>query len=484
MAMAEDTGIPSELYEVSRYRDKIVNGPIMSTFFWLGLPPLINHLVLVAYNVANTYWLSCYNELCISVPRQIFPVIMLFQAFVMALNSACLSIISQYIGARAYRAASAEASKFFTLACVIGAIMSIIFLSFREQIFLWLIYTPPEIFSDVMAFSAITALDVLLMSIAFTFVTILQGLGDTRWPAMINVVSVIVNIALDPVFILGLGPFPRLGVIGAAITDVIGKIISISGQTYIIRRRYPILRIGFTRDFDLRWAKTVLRIGLPVLSFGLLNGFAFSLQQRLVNIFGVIAATAFSIGFVIIQMIDGMLFGLCQATAIMVGQNLGAASSRRAREVALKTTAVVFALVAASALAVYPFRRSIIAVFTNSQDIVGEAEHLLNIMLPSLPFFGMCINIMSVGRGSGHTAVPMTIEIMRVWFMRIALGYFLALFANMNTTGVWLSLSLSNIIGGVILVLWAKYGKWDRAVIGQMEELRLRRLETFRMNAH
>jgi Na+-driven multidrug efflux pump len=223
--MVDEAATPPELLDIGKYRKKIINGPILSTFLWLGVPPLLNQLVLIAYNAADTYWLSCYNELCVSVPRQVFPVIMLFQALVMATNAASLSIVSQYVGAKAYKNASVEASRFFTTACFSGIALNIILLTLREQIFSWLIFTPPEIFDDVMAFSAVTAFDVLFMSIAFTFTTLLQSVGDTRRPAIINIVAVAINVALDPFLVLGVGPFPRLGVVGAAVTDVMGKIL-------------------------------------------------------------------------------------------------------------------------------------------------------------------------------------------------------------------------------------------------------------------
>lgn len=122
--MAEEHRVLPEPQGVSKYRDKIVNGPVVSTFLWLGIPPLLNQLVLIACNVVDTYWLSRYNELCVTVPRQVFPVIMLFQALVMAVNAVCLTVISQYVGAKAYRNASIEASRFFTVSCVTGAALS------------------------------------------------------------------------------------------------------------------------------------------------------------------------------------------------------------------------------------------------------------------------------------------------------------------------------------------------------------------------
>ncbi|MBS7614636.1 MATE family efflux transporter [Candidatus Bathyarchaeota archaeon] len=462
--MAEELA-SSEPHGLSKYRDRIINGSAISTFFWLGVPPMMNQLVLIAYNVADTYWLSRYDELCVSIPRQVFPVLMLFQALVMATNAACLSIVSQYIGAKAYKNASTEASRFFTAACISGVTLNIVLLAFREQIFSWLIFTPPEIFGDVMAFSAVTAFDVLFMAVAFTFTTLFQSLGDTRRPAIINIVGVAVNIALDPFLVLGIGPFPRLGVVGAALTDVMGKILSIGDQVFILRKSYPMLRLRFTRDLNFEWAKLVLKIGLPILSFGTMNGVAFLLQQRLINMLGIIVATAFSIGFVIMNTVDGMLFGLCQATAIMVGQSLGAANPKRAREVALKTTVIVFIIVAAGAAVVYPLRRSIVSIFASNSNLIEETEQFLNIVLPLLPFFGICINVMSVGRGSGHTTVPTTIEILRIWTLRIALGYFLAFIVGMGSLGIWLPLSLSNVVGGTALAIWAKYGKWDKAVI-------------------
>lgn len=463
--MTEEFEALSESRDIGKYRDRIVNGPTINTFIWLGIPPLLNQLVFVAYNVADTYWLSCYSELTLSVPRQVMPVIMLFQAIIMATNSACLGIVSQYVGAKAYKNASVEASRFFTVACLCGSISNVILLILRNHIFTWVISTPPEIFEDVMAFSAVTAFDVLFNSIAFTFATLLQSVGDTRRPAMINMVAVATNIVLDPFLVLGIGPFPRLGVIGASITDVMGKILSVVGQTYVLRKSYPELKVRFTREINFEWTKLVLRIGLPVLAFGLMNGFAFILQQRLINMLGIVATTAFSIGFVIMNIVDVALFGLSSATAIMVGQSLGADNPKKAREVAFKTTILTFSLLAVGVGTIYPFKRSIASVFANDLNILNETENLLQIILPTLPFFGLCVNAMSIGRGSGHTSFPTAIDIGRIWAIRVALGYFLAFIVGMGSIGIWLPFSLSNVIGGIIVTLWVKYGKWDRAII-------------------
>ncbi|MEM3673662.1 MAG: MATE family efflux transporter [Candidatus Bathyarchaeia archaeon] len=463
--MSDELETSPELREIGKYRDKIVNGPIIRTLVWLGAPPLVNQLVVVTYNVADTYWISQYSEIAVAVPRQMWPVLMLFQALVMALTAACLSIVSQYVGGKAYKKASLEASRFFTVSFLAGITLSLLLYASRDLIFTWLMYTPAEVFEDVMRYSGIMAFDVFFTYIVLTYTTILQSVGDTKRPAIFNAISVGINVALDPFFVLGIGPFPRLGVIGAAITDIIGKIISISALTYILRRNYPELRMGFTKEIDAEWARLVLNIGLPILMFGLLNGFAFLTQLRLVNMLGVVVAAAFSIGFVVLDIVDTALWGLGGAPAIMVGQSLGAGKTERAREVAYKSAILIFALMMIVACTVYPFRRNIADIFADDPKILNESDVLLLILLPTLPFFGLYMVAMSTGRGSGHTRFPTAVGILRLWGIRIILGYFLTLTFGMGSLGVWLAISLSNVIGGVVAILWIKYGNWTKAIV-------------------
>lgn len=465
--MAEDAEAPlgSESSGIGKYREQIINGPVIRTIFWLGTPPLVNQLVIVAYNVTDTYWLSMYSEMAVAVPRQMWPILMLFQAVANALNAASLSMVSQYIGSKAYKEASLSASRFFTLACLSGGALSMILLTLRYPIFTVILSTPPEIFDYVMAYSGVIAFDVFFNYIAITYTTILQSIGDTRRPAVVNVLAVLINVALDPFFILGIGPFPRLGVVGAALTDVMGKIISITALTYVLRKSYPELKVKFTRQMNLEWLRLALRIGLPILTLGLMNGFAFLMQLKLINMVGVVTATAFSIGFVVLDVVDAVLWGLSGAPAIMIGQSLGADKPERAKEVAWKATLLLFLLIAAGATATYPFRRSIADVFADDVKIIDETDFFLQALLPTLPFFGLFAVALSVGRGSGHTFFPTILGIFRLWGLRVILGYILAFPLGTGSFGIWLAIAISNVIGGVIAILWIRYGRWAEAVI-------------------
>ncbi|MBS7648060.1 MAG: MATE family efflux transporter [Candidatus Bathyarchaeia archaeon] len=460
----EETDL-TEITSIGKYRDRIVSGPIFRMLIWLGAPPLLNQLIVVAYNTADAYWLSQYSNVAVAVPRQTWPIIMLFLALVNALNTANLSMVSQYIGGKAYNEASQSASRFFTVALLAGSTLCATLLTLRGFIFTWIISTPPEIFEDVMKYSGVIAFDIFLNYIALTFTTLLQSVGDTRRPAIVNAIAVALNIILDPFLILGLGPFPRLGVIGASLTDVMGKAISTFTLAYVIKKNYPELRISFTRDIDFEWAALVARISLPVLVLGLTNGFAFLMQLRIVNLLGIVAATAYAIGFIIMDIVDAALFGLSGATAIIIGQSLGAEKIERAREVAYKSSLLIFVLVALGASIIYPVKGILADVFADDPLIIAETNLFLQTLLPTLPFFGLFMTAMSTGRGSGHTFIPTSIGIFRLWGIRVGLGYILAFLLNMGSQGAWLAIALSNIIGGIISLLWIKYGKWAKPIV-------------------
>lgn len=449
---------------IGRYRDKIVNGPVIRTLLWLGAPPLVNQLVVVAYNLADSYWLSSYSEITVAVPRQMWPILMLFQALANALITASLSLVSQYVGSKKYEEASLSASRFFTLAFLSGGVLSIMLITLRTVIFKVVMSTPPEIFDDVIKYSGVIAFDIFLNYIALTYTTLLQSVGDTARPAVVNLVAVGINVALDPFFVLGIGPFPRLGVVGAALTDVMGKIIAITALAYILKRKYPELKIGFTRKIGGEWARLVLNVGLPILTLGLMNGFAFLVQLRFVNMMGIVAAAAFSIGFVINDAVDAAIWGLSGAPAIMIGQTLGAGNSKRAREVAVKASILISVLVLAGAAVAYPIRRGIAEVFADDPNILVETDIFLKTILPTLPFFSLFSIALSIGRGSGHTMFPAILGILRLWGVRVAIGYILAFTLEMGSMGIWLAIAISNLMG-TAAIPWIIHGNWAKAVI-------------------
>jgi len=185
----------------------------------------------------------------------------------------------------------------------------------------------------------------------------------------------------------------------------------------------------------------------------------------MVNALGIVVATAYSIGFVVMDIVDAALWGLSGASSIMVGQSLGAGDQKRARMVAFKGALLIFGLMVLGAGIIFPFRNAVVDVFADNPGILAEADLFLVTLLPTLPFFGLLMCAMSTGRGSGHTLFPTGANIFRLWGIRLGMGYLLAFTLLMGSLGIWLAISLSNVVGGVIAILWIKYGNWAKAVV-------------------
>ncbi len=450
---------------VDRYRNEIVKGPIIKTLLWLGFPLMLVQLVNVSYNVADAFWLSRYSDVAMAVPRQAWPPYMLFNAFNMAISTANMALLSQYVGARRYEEASNVASKFFTVALTTSFAFGLTYFSLRHLLFYYVIRTPPEIFDDVMSYSGIISVDLMLSGLTITYSTILQSVGDTRTPAVVEGFSALLNIIWDPFLILGIPPFPRMGAAGAALATVISRLSGVVALIYLTKRKFPELRILPTKNINKLWVLRNIRIGGPVFVFYSSNSLAFMLQNALINSFGVIVAAAFAIGFIVMDLADAIIWGLTMPVAIMVGQNLGAGNIRRSREVAYKSLLTIASLTALGALLVFLVRTQLISLFTSDAAIFNEALVFLETFVFSLPFFTMFFVGMSVGRGSGHTTIPTILGAIRLWGFRIGLGYFLAYMIGLQSYGVWLAMALSNAVGGLGSVAWIKFGKWAKPVI-------------------
>ena len=118
----------------------------------------------------------------------------------------------------------------------------------------------------------------------------------------------------------------------------------------------------------------------------------------------------------------------------------------------------------------YLLRDPLIGVFTQDAVIHSKAREFLEVFVWTLPFFGILINAMFIGRGSGHTIVPTLIGITRLWGCWVGIGYFLALFMNYGSIDIWIGMAVSNIFAGIASLFWLRYGNWVEPVIRKKEK--------------
>uniref|UniRef100_A0A7C4JJL6 MATE family efflux transporter n=1 Tax=Ignisphaera aggregans TaxID=334771 RepID=A0A7C4JJL6_9CREN len=456
-----------------RYSQEILNGPVIATFLRLGVPLLIVRIIQDLYLLVDMFWLSRYNQFIMATPRQVMPSYMMFTAFINSFCSANLALLTQYIGAGMYDNVLNTFRKMITISVLGGLASGSLFFTLSPYLFTYFVGTPPEILADVIGYARVMAFDIIVLSINVSLATLLQSLGDTRTTALSQITGSIINLMLDPIFINGLGYLPAMGAVGAAIATLLSKFASIFMMIFRISQQYSWIKIRFSKNVDVEYLAISLRIATPLLIMGVSNSLAFNLQNRLINTFGVIVTTAVSLGFILFDLANTSLWGLTEGIAIMVGQNLGAGNIDRSKTIARKTALFIFSSVVVSSILIYLVKDYIASVFITGQGVnlehiekvYNEFSSFISFTIWTLAFFALTFSSMSVGRGSGRTFMPTVINIIRLWGLRVGLGYLLSLVLRWGTLGIYIAFALSNVIGGILSISWVIKGSWAKPII-------------------
>jgi putative MATE family efflux protein len=463
---------------LGKFRDNILNGPIGRTLLWLGLPLMLVQLVNISYNLVDSFWLSRYSEIALAVPRQVWPTFMFLNAVIHGLMTANLAIISQLVGGRRYEEAHKTVSQFVTVSLSLNAVLAIAYFYLRPFIFRYIVQTPPALYDDVLGYSGIIAIDIVFSALTLTYSTILQSIGDTRTPAYVNLVAAIANFILDPPFIIGLrisGAYiiPPMGAVGAAMATVLARFSGLVALMVFLNKKYPYLTPKLTRRLEKEWVLMSFKIGVPVTLMMASNSLAFMFQNALINQYGEYAATAAAIGFLLMDLADAFLWGFTSSVAVMIGQALGANLIERARKIARLASLYIAVSTGIASMIVFIFRGFFINIFTSNAAVYAEAERFVSLFLPSLPFFTLFFIGMSVGRGSGKTFTPTVVGVVRLWGVRLALGYFLSNQLGWGTVGIWLAMALSNYFSGLAMYGWVHRGSWAVPLFRHQEKIML-----------
>ena len=451
--------------DIYRIRTKILEQPITKTLFWLAWPMIIANLVNMSYNLIDAFWLGKLGKEAFGAPTVSWPLIMLFYSIGMGYSFAGISLIAQYTGAGKLDKASRSAGNMLFFMFITAITISVIGYTFSPTI-LALMNIPSDVIGKATNYIRIIFIGIPFTFIGFAFIAIANSLGDTRTPTIINIISSTINLILDPILIFGLFSLPALGVVGAALATIFSRsLISIIG-VYLLARGYKGIKLGL-KDLVIEkwWLKKIFHIGTPMVLQQTANSLGFVIMTSIVSFFGSTAIAAYGVAIRIIDVMQAFTWGLQRATSIMVGQNIGAQQYHRAKKIAFKSMIIILSFLTIGSIIIYLTRDLTVGVFIAEKDVIIEGTRLLSIFVWSIPFFGLFFIANGVAAGSGHTWFMSMLGIIRLWVFRIGFSYFLAFILGMGVVGVWIAMTLSNVVAGLIAIIWLLRGTWARRVI-------------------
>jgi len=428
--------------------------------FYFAIPILLSSLFQQLYNIIDSIFIGHYvGKEGLAAVGASFPVIFAVISFVIGIGSGSTVVISQYFGAKNYKAVKRAIDTLYIFMFFASIALSIVSVFFAEDIFN-LIGLPKEVIPQAVTYLRIyMSGNVMFFGFAGTN-AILRGLGDSKTPLYFTIISTFINILLDWIFISIMG----WGVAGAAWATIIAQGGAFVTGIIYLNRTHDLLTLYIKKiKFDTVIFKKSLKIGLPTgfqqtfVAFGMMALFG------IVNPFGTDTVAAYSIAMRIDSIPAMMAMAFSAAVAPFVGQNIGANRPYRVK-VGFWATMLMSSVQTLLVTTVYViFPEEIVKAFTTDAAVIEIGVEYLHIVAPFYIIFSIMFVVNGTLRGAGATIIPMFITLFALWFIRIPASYLMA--QEFGRIGIWWGVPIGWTFGMGLAFIYYLTGKWKKNTV-------------------
>jgi putative MATE family efflux protein len=354
-----------------------------------------------------------------------------------------------------------------TFALAISALLGVFGYLVVEDL-LTMIGASGPVLGPAVDYMEVISLGLPLMFGFFVFIALMRGSGDTITPMLVMFGTVVLNVVLDPFLIFGWGPFPAMGVQGAAVATMFSR-----GLAFVVGIG---LMLAGTRGVqirpremvpDLSYARTLVRIAVPASVEGTGRAVSVNLLLVIVALFSVTVEAAFGVGIRVFSLIFMPAIALDRGVETMTGQNIGAGNPDRAAATNHFAAKATFLLLAGLGVIIFVTAPWIVGLFTPDEAVVREGANFLRWVAPTFGFIGV-VRVYSGGfRGSGRVLTAAAISITMLGLIRLPLAWIGA--QRMGPDGIWMAFAVSNVLAAGIAIVWFRRGTWRDADLTEEE---------------
>lgn len=426
----------------------------------LAVPIMLNNLLQMLYNLVDAWFLGRISAAAVAAPTISFTLIFFLVVFGLAFSMAGTTLIAQSKGKGDMARANFYAGQTTTVLMAMGVMISAVGLAATPWM-LRVMQVPPEALEYTRQYMTIIFAGMPFMFVSFLLRAVLQGVGDSMTPLIVQIVTIALNVILDPILIFGWGPFPALEVAGAAYATVLSRLVAAAISAWLLIRG--------TRGIKLTWrnlrpeanaVRRIFDIGLPSAIGQAVPAFGFTVLQGIVNTFGTSVVAAFGIGNRIVSIFNMPAIGFAQATTSIVGQRLGASRKDQAVTAVRQSVLTVFVFIAIGMSLTFFFGSGFIRFFVDDPEAIAYGRDLFRILSPSVVIFALFTVTTGAFQGGGDTKPVMVLNVGRLWLLRVPLSYLLALTLAWGPNGIWWAMFISNFLTAVLGFAWLARGNW------------------------
>lgn len=443
------------------YTRDLTQGSILKNLISFSIPLLLGNLLQALYNTVDSIWVGRFiGAKALGAVSVSFPIILILVSLVIGITMATTVLVSQYAGAKDEKMINKTINNSFLLLGILGIVVTLIGLTFSEEI-LKLMNTPEDILIYATDYLNIFFLGLIFMFGYNVVSSILRGLGDSKTPLKFLFISTILNLILDPIFILGVGSIPAMGIKGAAFATLIAQVFSsILAFRYLVKNTNLFSFKNMSLKIDKELTSKILKIGLPsgvqqiVVSFGML------VMASIINSFGVETVAAFGAASRLDQFAIMPAMSMSLAVSTLTGQNIGAGRMKRVKEVYKWGSILTILLVTVITIIILMFPTLILKLFTSDVGVLEVGTRYLRIAgFSYLPLSIMFITN-GVLRGAGDTLPTMIFSITSLWIFRVPLAQMLSSINSLGSDGIWMAIVISSLVSLLMTQIYYYKGKW------------------------
>lgn len=442
----------------------ILHGSLVRAVLSIAIPVVINSFLQTMYNMTDTYWLGKLGVDYLAAINLVSPVQSTVINFGSGVTVAGAVMISQYIGAGKAEMAKKIANQIFTVAMLFAVVCAMVIAVATPGIVRWM-GADDDYFAHAVTYLRLVILDMPFLFMVNIYQSTRQAQGDTFTPMLLNFLGIGINMVLDPLLMLAL----HLNAAGAALATVFSKMVPACIGFFLLLPR-PKEAICFDRRYlrpEVACLRDIVRIGLPTALGSSFMQFGFILMSRNVNAYGKMAMAAYGIGNKVNGLISLPSTGIGSAVSTITAQNMGAQQPERARRGYLLSMSMVlvFLLVSGFILSRPAISTAAVSIFSDEAEVIPLAADFLSIMA----FWCWTNSIHDATRGllqgSGHTFLPVAVDMTRLWVLRFATLWFCETVLHMGVRSVWYSVVVSNGLSSVMLLILYFTGIWRKNTI-------------------
>ena len=455
----------SFLDAVKGKQTEFTSGSIRKAIFMLSVPMILEMMMESIFAIVDIAYVSQVSVNAVATIGLTESVVTLVYAIAIGLSMAATAVVARRIGEKDETGAAQAAVQAIFLGILVAVLIGIIGLMYSREI-LSLMGGSTDLIDEGHGYTKFLIGGNITIVLLFLINAIFRGAGDASIAMWTLILSNGLNIILDPIFIFGWGPVPEYGVMGAAIATNIGRGSAVIFQLYILFRGGSRIRL-YTSNLVLKLKIMInlIRVSMGGIAQFLIGTSSWVFLMRLMAEFGSEALAGYTIAIRVMMFTFMPAWGMSNAAATLVGQNLGAGKPDRAEKSVWLTGKYNAIFMFFISFVYLVFAEGIIGLFTKVPSVIKNGSLCLQVVASGYVFYAYGMVITQAFNGAGDTRTPTKINFIAFWLIQLPFAYLVSLYLDWGVLGVFIAITLAEVLLSIMAVLWFRKGHWKQTVV-------------------